>query len=274
MNARDETAHGGDRLGGGSQTCAESAPRDEPSAADEAGDAFARGLVAIGDSLTRGAGAPMLGMRMQSWALWTAEALALPYTCLARDAAQAQDAVAEQLPRLRGPYDLACVYIGVNDVRTPGFDERAYAVALERIVFAAVEQSRMLALVCLPPRIGRPPAPAWAIAAANETIEALAAAAGAVRVDPSPVSGSEYVLADGVHLTARGQARLALAACEALRARGLSPNEREICDTLRPLRASERLRYALGAGAADRLRDERRLLVEGAQRRRAARRSS
>jgi hypothetical protein len=239
-----------------------------------AGREMCRGLVAIGDSITRGAGAPMLGMRMQSWALWTAEALALPYTCLARDGAQVEDAVSDQLPRLRGPYDLACVYIGINDVRTPGFDERAYAGALERIVFAAAEESRMLALVSLPPRIGRPPAPAWAIARANETIDALAAAAGAVRIDTSPVCGSEHVLADAVHLTARGQARLALAACEALAGRGLSPNEREIRDTLRPLRASERLRYALGSGAIDRVRDRRRVLVEGMRRRLEERRSS
>jgi hypothetical protein len=225
-----------------------------------------RGLVAIGDSLTRGSGQGMLGLPMQSWALWTAEALGLPYTCLARDGAGAHEALSEQVPRLRGPYDLACVYIGVNDVRTPGFDAPAYAGALERIVFAAVEEARVLVLVSLPGAIGRPPAPPAAIAAANADIEALAAAAGAVQVDAGAVCGPELVLADAVHLTARGQARLALVACEALARAGLAVDEQELRDALRPLSASQRLRYALGAGAADRARDRRRLLVEAARR--------
>jgi len=229
--------------------------------------AVGRGLVAIGDSLTRAAGQGMLGLRMQSWALWTAEALGLPYTCLARDGAGAHEALNDQVPRLRGPYDVASVYIGVNDVRTPGFDAPAYAGALERIVFAAAEEARVLVLVDLPGVLGRPPAPPASIAAANADIDALAAAAGAVRVDAGAISGPEMVLADAVHLTARGQACLALAACEALARAGFAVDERELRDALRPLSPSQRLRYAFGAGAADRARDRRRLVIEGVRRR-------
>ena len=46
-----------------------------------------RGLVALGDSITNGHGEPALGVPMQSWAQWLAEALALPFTKLARDGA-------------------------------------------------------------------------------------------------------------------------------------------------------------------------------------------
>ena len=55
---------------------------------------------------------------MQSWAQWLAEALGLPFTKLARDGARARDVLAEQVPRLAGPYDVACLYVGVNDARS------------------------------------------------------------------------------------------------------------------------------------------------------------
>jgi hypothetical protein len=47
-----------------------------------------RGLVALGDSITRGrGGTPALGVHFQSWAQWLAEALELPLTNLAGDGA-------------------------------------------------------------------------------------------------------------------------------------------------------------------------------------------
>jgi hypothetical protein len=209
----------------------------------------------------------MLGVRMQSWALWLAEALEVPYTCLARDGALATDAAAEQVPRLRGPYDIACVYVGVNDVRTPGWVPANFAQALERIVLAAAACSEQLLLVTLPAAIGRPPAPAQAIAQANGVIAREAGRAGALLVDAGAAQLGGDVLADRVHLTARGQARLAKVACRSLAPTGFAPEEREIDEALRALTVRGRLRYALGAGALDRLRDARRLLVEGAGRR-------
>src|SRR4051794_41862938 len=85
-----------------------------------------RGLVALGDSITNGHGEPALGVHPQSWAQWLAEALDLPFTKLAVDGALAADVLREQVPRLRGPYDVGCVYAGVNDVRVPAFDPAAY----------------------------------------------------------------------------------------------------------------------------------------------------
>src|SRR6185312_11068576 len=103
-----------------------------------------------------------------------AEALELPYTCLARDGARAKDALGGQVPRLRGPYDLGCVYLGINDVRSPGFELGPFAKALREVVAAVRGCSETLLLVALPPAIGVPPAPAQAIAAANQEIARLA----------------------------------------------------------------------------------------------------
>src|ERR671932_691235 len=95
-----------------------------------------RGLVALGDSITHGHGEPALGVHAQSWALWLAEALELPFTNLAADGALAADVLREQVPRLRGPYDVGCVYAGVNDVRVPAFDASAFERDLRTIAAA------------------------------------------------------------------------------------------------------------------------------------------
>jgi lysophospholipase L1-like esterase len=221
-----------------------------------------RGLVAIGDSITRGSGEAMLGLRMQSWALWLAEALGMPYTCLAVSGARASDALRDQVPRLRGEYDLACLYLGVNDVRAPDWQHDTYAKALEGVVAGAVSESRAQLLVKLPPEIGRPPAPSGAIEAANRTIERVAQLHGIPVLDLSSLHGAELVLPDAVHLTARGEAHVALLACRAL---GMATDERDLQEALEPLRPSARLRYAAGAGAKAELRDWRRRTLERAQ---------
>src|SRR3954468_5067733 len=86
-----------------------------------------RGLVALGDSTPNGHGEPALGVHPQSWAQWVAEVLGLPFTKLATDGAQAADVLREQVPRLDAPYDVGCVFAGVNDVRAPGFDAAVFA---------------------------------------------------------------------------------------------------------------------------------------------------
>ncbi len=222
-----------------------------------------RGLVAIGDSITRGGGDSMLGLRMQSWALWLAEALSLPYTGLARDGAMAADALATQVPRLRGPYDLGCLYIGVNDVRTPGFEAEAYAVALRGIAAAMAACCARLLIVSLPPAIGVPPAPAEAIAAANAEIAAVADTRGAVVLGLASLSGPELVQPDAVHLTARGEAQIALLACRALASKGLPADEEELARALAPLSAASRARWMLLARPPALARDLRRRVLEG-----------
>src|SRR5687768_3949466 len=101
-----------------------------------------QGLVALGDSITRGrGGAPALGVHPQSWAQWTAEALELPYSNFAADGALATDVVAHQLPRLRGPYDVATLFIGANDARGMEFDAAEFEGAVRETVEALVDRA-------------------------------------------------------------------------------------------------------------------------------------
>ena len=93
-----------------------------------------RGLVALGDSITNGHGEPALGVHPQSWAQWLAEALELPFTKLAVDGAQAADVLRDQVPRLRGPYDLACV--------TPASTTSARSTSTPRPTSATYARSR------------------------------------------------------------------------------------------------------------------------------------
>jgi hypothetical protein len=183
----------------------------------------------------------------------------MPYTCLAVNGARASDALRDQVPRLRGEYHLACVYLGVNDVRAPDWQHETYAEALEDVVAAAVSESGAQLLLKLPPAIGRPPAPSSAIEAANRTIEGIAQLHRIPVLDLSSLRGAEFVLPDAVHLTARGEAHVALLACRAL---GMTADERDLREALAPLRPSARLRYAAGAGAKVELRDWRRRTVQ------------
>jgi hypothetical protein len=217
-----------------------------------------RGLVAIGDSITRGGGDSVLGLTMRSWALWLAEALELPYSCLAADGAGARDALLGQVPRMHGPYELGCVYVGVNDVRSPAWDQEAFARDLASLLDAVAAQAEQLLILRLPARIGRPPAPALAIRSANATIAQGAAARGALDVALDDVAGPEFVWPDAVHLTARGQALLASRACERLASEGWAVQDEQIRRALAPLSAGAWVRYLLGAYAPALARDLRR----------------
>ncbi len=91
------------------------------------------GVLAFGDSITNGGGELQWGVALQSWALWTARCLALPYSGYAVDGASVHDVVTEQLTgfirRTGGGrrYDVGCLYIGVNDVRSVDWDPEAFA---------------------------------------------------------------------------------------------------------------------------------------------------
>ena len=56
------------------------------------------GVLAFGDSITNGGGELQWGVALQSWALWTARALGLPYTPYATDGADVRDVLDEQIP--------------------------------------------------------------------------------------------------------------------------------------------------------------------------------
>ena len=87
------------------------------------------GVLAFGDSITNGGGELQWGVALQSWALWTARGLGLPYTGYAVDGATVDDVVARADPARRADaarsapdarYHVGCLYIGVNDVRRDG----------------------------------------------------------------------------------------------------------------------------------------------------------
>jgi lysophospholipase L1-like esterase len=174
-----------------------------------------RGLVALGDSITNGHGEPALGVHPQSWAQWLAEALELPFTKLAVDAAAAADVLREQVPRLRGPYDVGCIYAGVNDVRAPGFDAAAYERDLRAIVAAVDAATERVALCTLPADLGRPRA-APKPRTASAVVRRVAGEFGATVIELDDLAGAPWLLPDAVHPTAVGQLEMADRAARAL----------------------------------------------------------
>jgi len=173
------------------------------------------GLVALGDSITYGHGGMQSGLGSQSWAMWLAEAMGLPFTRLAVNGATVRDVVEHQLPRLAGPYDVGCLYIGVNDVRGPDWDPAAYARDLATVVATLDVVCDRLLLVALPLDLGLPPAGAKVLQA-NSAVEHEGARHHAPVVDLRDFTGARWVWADRVHATATGQVEIADRAARAL----------------------------------------------------------
>jgi lysophospholipase L1-like esterase len=180
----------------------------------------ARGLVALGDSITNGHGEPMLGVHPQSWAQWLAQALDVPFHGLAADGATAADVLREQVPRLRGPYEVGALFAGVNDARSLDWDAEAFERDLRAIATALAGAAGRLLLCTLPADLGRPraaPKPLEAGAIARR----VAAELGAGVVDLDDLAGPRLMLPDAVHPTALGQAVIAERAAAALRRAGV-----------------------------------------------------
>jgi lysophospholipase L1-like esterase len=186
------------------------------------------GVLALGDSITNGGGELQWGVALQSWALWTARGLGLPYTGVAVDGARAVDVVARQLPAVRGQstgaearWHLGCLYVGVNDVRALDFDAdrfvRDHAAALS---FLAERCDRVLTAT-FPLDLGRPPA-GW-LAEGNAAVAANALTAGALLLDLRDFRGRNLVMADHVHPTAFGQVAIAERALAVLAEDGMTP---------------------------------------------------
>ncbi len=172
-------------------------------------------MLAFGDSITNGGGELQWGVALQSWALWVARALGLPFTNYAVDGARAADVTALQLPAFErhtahpdGRYDLGCLYIGVNDVRAPDWDASAFAadfgVALD---FLAPRCDRLLT-VTAPLDLGRPRAPVN-VEAMNSVVRAASADHRALVLALDHFKARNLVMADRVHPTAFGQIAIA-----------------------------------------------------------------
>jgi lysophospholipase L1-like esterase len=178
------------------------------------------GLVALGDSITVGEGALTLGVRALSWAQWLAMALDLPFTSYASNGAVAAGLRALQLPRVVADYDLAALYAGVNDVRSPGFDEHAYERDLDAIAAGLVARASQLLMVTMPHDLGRPTSAPKPLTA-NAIVRRVAERHGATLADLADFGGWTMVIPDAVHPTPLGQLEIADRAARALGAQVL-----------------------------------------------------
>ena len=176
----------------------------------------ARGLVALGDSITYGHGGMQAGLGSQSWAQWLAEAMGLPYTRLARNGATSGDVVGDQLARLPDAhFDVGTLYVGANDTRNLDWDVARFRADVRLALRTLVARCDRVVVLTLPLDLGLPPAGAK-VTEANDVIEEEARPVGAVVVDLRDLTGPRWVWADRVHATAAGQVEIADRAARAL----------------------------------------------------------
>ena len=179
------------------------------------------GVLALGDSITNGGGELQYGVALQSWALWTARGLKLPYTGMATDGARAARVVAEQLPAVRpeARYDVGLLYIGVNDVRALDFDLASFTRDHARALAFLGERCTRVLTATFPLDLGRPRA--GHLEEGNAAVEGNARAAGALLLDLRGFGGRNLVMHDHVHPTALGQVAIAERALAVLSAAGM-----------------------------------------------------
>jgi lysophospholipase L1-like esterase len=188
------------------------------------------GVLAFGDSITNGGGDLQWGVALQSWALWVARGLGVPYTGFAQDGARAADVVARQLPGFAertdpaARYDVGCLYIGVNDVRALDFDAAAFARDHRIGLDALRERCDRVLAVTIPEDLGRPCA--GHVEAGNRVVLAAARDTGALVLDLRRFGARNLLMADHVHPTAFGQIAIAERALDVLAADGLPPRVR------------------------------------------------
>jgi lysophospholipase L1-like esterase len=182
----------------------------------------ALGVLAFGDSITNGGGELQWGVALQSWALWVARGLGLPFTGFATDGARARDVVGLQIPAFEhvsakpdARYQLGCLYIGVNDVRAQEFSPVEFGRDFETAISWLSERCRRVVAVLIPEDLGRPRAGAK-VSEANLVIERVATRSGALIVDLRHFRARNFVMADRVHPTAFGQIAIAERALEVL----------------------------------------------------------
>ena len=135
----------------------------------------------------------------------------MPFTNLAEDGARAADVVRAQLPRLAGPYDLATLFVGVNDSRSTDFDADAFARDAETIVAALRPQAARVLVLTIPEDLGRPRAGADVLAA-NRVLRGL----GTEVCSLEDFGGPRWMLPDAVHPTSPGMVEIANRALAAL----------------------------------------------------------
>jgi lysophospholipase L1-like esterase len=200
------------------------------SASERLGDEGCRlGVLAFGDSITHGGGELQRGVALQSWALWTARGLGLPYSPYAADGALATDVTGHQIPAYRhltatpgARYHLGCVYVGTNDVRRADWDpDRFTAQVAQALAFVREHCDRVLTAT-IPLDLGRPRAGALKVESANHAIERAAADHGALVLDLRAFGTRNTIMVDHVHPTAFGQIAIAERALAVLERDGMT----------------------------------------------------
>jgi lysophospholipase L1-like esterase len=185
------------------------------------------GVLAFGDSITNGGGELQWGVALQSWALWVARGLGLPFTTYAVDGATVGDVLAAQIPAYGkrnaygdATYEVGCLYIGVNDVRALDWDAARFEERFELgLAFLAQRCDRVLTATA-PLDLGVPRAGAKMLEL-NAAIERVAVKLGALVVDLRGFRARNYVMADRVHPTALGQIAIAERALDVLEGDGM-----------------------------------------------------
>jgi lysophospholipase L1-like esterase len=210
------------------------------------------GVLAFGDSITNGGGELQWGVALQSWALWVARGLSVPYTSFATDGARIGDVLGAQVPACRerspqGRYDVGCLYAGVNDVRRLDWDRAAFERGHSQALAYLAERCDRVLTATVPLDLGRPRAGAR-VHEVNAAIEASARANGALVLDLRGFGARNLLMADHVHPTAFGQIAIAERALDVLAAAGhharVRPSELIAYETTRGGRLRGDLTYA------------------------------
>jgi GDSL-like Lipase/Acylhydrolase family len=190
---------------------------------------FRLGVLAFGDSITNGGGELQWGVALQSWAMWVARALALPFTCYAVDGARVQDVVEQQIPAFSartaggGPqpgYQLGCLYIGVNDVRSVDWDPVLFSERFRGALEFLVGRCERVLTVTAPLDLGRPRAGAK-VKDLDDLVSGVARELGTLLLDLRLWGARNLVMADHVHPTAFGQIDIAERALAVLSGDGM-----------------------------------------------------
>jgi hypothetical protein len=137
------------------------------------------------------------------------------------DGARAADVAGAQLRAFRerspdGRFDVGCLYVGVNDVRSLDWDPAAYARDVETVVAALRERCDRVLVATIPLDLGRPRA-----GAKVEEANAIVEATGALVLDLRDFGARNHVMVDHVHPTAFGQVAIAERALDVLAADGM-----------------------------------------------------
>ena len=183
-------------------------------------------MLAFGDSITNGGGELQWGVALQSWALWVARGLALPFTCYAVDGARVRDVVEHQIPAFerltgaQGRYELGCLYIGVNDVRAPDWDPPEFSERFRNALQFLCDRCERVLTVTAPLDLGRPRA-ARQVEDLDAVVSGVAGELGTLLLDLRSWGARNLVMTDHVHPTAFGQIDIAERALSVLSGDGM-----------------------------------------------------